>query len=132
MGYQRERMPNNTFQVQFKRLQQRRELLAIFIFLFVIVIFWIGVELFSSQHQTGVTSKEQAAAAPLSPTLNIAIIEKLEQKKLYGTEELGGFPIYTVADQASGSAVLTGAGAANSVNLPSDLEQALQSLEEGL
>lgn len=124
-------MANSSFQAQFKKLQQRRELLAILLFLFVIVVFWIGIELLSSQHQSGISKTEQAAAAPLSPVLNVSIIEKLEQKQMYTATDLSGFPIYTVVQQASGSATVVSSGA-SSVNLPSDLEQALQSLEQGL
>jgi hypothetical protein len=125
-------MPQANFQTQFQRLRQREELLAIMLFLFVIVVFWIIVSVFSSQQTTGVEAAQQKLAAPLSPSLDLSVIDTLEQKKIYSSPELSDFPVYTIASSSAEVSVSGEAPAAEEIVLPADLESTLQSLEEGL
>jgi len=87
---------NSLIQDQLKNLKKRKEVLIILIFLFVIVIFWIGLSLFSSQQKLGITPEQKALAQPLTPNVNTAVLEKLEAKKKYSDFELREFPIYAI------------------------------------
>lgn len=86
----------NLVQDQLKKLKQRKELLMIFMFLFVIVLFWIGLSIFSSQQKLGITAEQKKLALPLSPNIEISVVEKLEKKKWYEDWELQDFPVYAV------------------------------------
>jgi len=121
------------FPDQLRRLRQRRELLIISLFLFVIIIFWIAIGIFSSQQRSGISAEQRELAQPLSPSLDTSVIERLELKKIYPVEELQDFPIFVITDN-QGQAVLIDAretAGSESVVLPSDLELELQQLEEG-
>jgi hypothetical protein len=84
----------NQLQDQIKKLKQRKELLVILMFFFVIVIFWIGIGLFSSQQKLGITPEQKKLSSPLTPNIDVATLEKLEQKKKFTDYELLDFPIY--------------------------------------
>ena len=71
-------MKQTNLQDQLKKLRQKKELLIILLFLFVIVVFWIGLSIFSSQQTSGISPEQRELAAPLSPDLNVTVIEKLE------------------------------------------------------
>lgn len=114
-----------------KRLQQRKELLAILLFFFVIVIFWIGLSILASQQQSGITGEQRQAAQPLSPSLNTQVIEALENKRMYSASDLESFPI--MQTPAAGSVVTVEETVGlDRVVLPEDLEGQIQILEENL
>lgn len=117
-----------------KRLQQRKELLVILVFLFVIVIVWIALSLFSSQQKTGITAEQQKLAQPLTPVLDESVIEKLEAKKMYTSNDLADFPILTAPSAAQtvrGSATgVAATSAPTEVILPSAVEGQLKNLEQ--
>lgn len=96
---------------QLQNLRQRRELLIILLFLFVITIFWIGLGIFSSQQKSGISAEQLRLAQPLSPNLDVGVIEKLERKNIYTESELNDFPIFVVTDN-QGRAVLIDARSA--------------------
>jgi ABC-type Na+ efflux pump permease subunit len=125
-------MKEITLQSQFRKLQQRRELLVILLFLLVIVFFWITLSLFSSQFDSGITPEQQKLAVPLSPNLDLAVIEKLEQKHFFDSSELTTFPVYTVQPviAANVSTSTSGESTEQAVTLPQDLENTLQLIEE--
>jgi cytoskeletal protein RodZ len=124
-------MKTTNFQSQLGKLRQRKELLVILLFLFVIVIFWIMVGVFSSQQTAGITTEQKSLSTPLSPSLNISVIDKLEQKKSYSDDELADFPVYTIQSSIGGSEVTTGSTEqSQSVVLPEELESTLESIEE--
>lgn len=113
----------NLVQTQLKKLQQRKELLMIFMFLFVIVLFWIGLSIFSSQQKLGITAEQKKLALPLSPNIEVSVVEKLEQKKWYEDWELQSFPVY---------AVLQSIGVSDTVditNLPEPSPESTQSAQ---
>lgn len=114
-----------------KRLQQRRELLVILLFLFVIVVFWVGLSLLASQQQSGITASQQKAAQSLSPVLNMQVIEALENKRVYTASELRSFTIIQTPTTASTATVEETVGL-DRVVLPEDLEGQIQLLEENL
>lgn len=89
-------MVENSFQDQLKSLQKRKELLIILLFLFVIIIFWIGLSLFTSQQKLGITPEQKKLAQPLTPNISISVLEKVEQKRVFSEFELQDFPIYAL------------------------------------
>jgi len=124
---------------QFKKLQQRKDLLMIFILLFVIIIFWIMINVFSSQQKSGISGSQRQMAQSLSPNLDVSVIEELEGKIIYSEAELAEFPVFIVgADQSSVSTATEVSGTEETsgqdqqIILPSELQGALDELEEGL
>jgi hypothetical protein len=109
---------NGLLQDQLKGLKKRKEILVILIFLFVIVIFWIGLSLFSSQEKLGITPEQKKMAQPLTPNINVATLEKLEQKKKYTEFELKNFPVYSLFQNGGVLEVVD-----VSQGLPEDLEE---------
>lgn len=93
---------NTLLQDQLKKLRRRKEILIILLFLFVIVIFWIGLSLFSSQQKLGITPEQKKLSQPLTPNIDVATLEKIERKQKFSEYELQGFPIY-VNYQTGGS-----------------------------
>ena len=120
-----------TLPAPLQRSQQRKELLVIFLFLFVIAVFWISLGIFSSQKRTAISAQQRQLAQPLSPALDESVIVNLENKTVYSQSELADFPIFAVTD-SQGQPVLInvreGAGQDN-VLLPPGIEDELQDLE---
>lgn len=96
----------NSFQDQLKNLQKRKELLIILMFLFVIIIFWIGLSLFTSQQKLGITAEQKKLAQPLTPNINTSVIEKVEQKRVFSDFELEDFPIYAFYQEGGSNQVI--------------------------
>lgn len=126
---------------QLKKLQQRKELLIIFLMFFVIAIFWIVIDLLASQQQTGITSKQRQLAKQINPSLDSKVIEEIEQKTSYPANDLKKFPVFVVSanqpTQSGGTQQATGpVGETTSqdqqITLPTELQGALNQLEEGL
>lgn len=125
-------MKQITFQSQLSKLQQRKELLVILLFLFVIVIFWTILGLFSSQQTAGITTEQKELSTPLSPSLNVSVIEKLGQKKNYSDEELADFPVHVIQTNVKESTTTTtGISESQAVVLPNEVENTLESIEQG-
>lgn len=121
-------------QDQLEKLRHRRDLLTILLFLFVIIVFWIGIGIFSSQQKSGISAEQRKVSQPLNPSLDTSVIEKLELKEQYSLNDLRDFSIFVVTD-SQGQAVLvdTREGAGNvDVVLPPSLEGQLQELEQSV
>jgi hypothetical protein len=125
------------FQTQLKNLRLRKEVLVIMLFLLVIAVFWIGLSIFTSQRQTGISPEQQQLAQPLTPVLDTAVIDRLEQKRMYGPEELTDFPIFVVEapqDPSQFVAPLTSqeseAPAGSNVILPDTIEGDVEQAEQ--
>ncbi|OGJ37553.1 MAG: hypothetical protein A2383_00850 [Candidatus Pacebacteria bacterium RIFOXYB1_FULL_39_46] len=123
---------------QLKKLQQRKDLLIIFLLFFVISIFWIAIDVLSSQQKTGISAEQRQLAKPLSPSLDSQVIEDLEQKIIYSESELRNFPIYVINPNQAVTMTQTTESADETtsqdqqITLPMELEGALNQLEEGL
>lgn len=127
------------FQAQLKKLRYRKEVLVIMLFLLVIAVFWIALSIFTSQRQTGISSEQQQLAQSLTPVLDTAVIERLEQKRMYAPEELSDFPIFLVETSQNFAAGAGGSTpeptesnepAQTNVILPDELEGDLQQAEQ--
>lgn len=139
MGRGQRRNMATDFQTQLKKLRYRKEVLVIMLFLLVIAVFWIALSIFTSQRQTGISSEQQQLAQPLTPVLDTAIIERLEQKRVYESEELSDFPIFLVETSQNPAQVIGGSSAEptgsnepaqTNVILPDELEGDLQQAEQ--
>lgn len=93
-------------QLAFEQLQKRKEYLVALILLFVIVIVWIGVSVFSSQQQLGISPADKKLAQPIKPTLNVSVLDSIEQKRLYSGAELADFPVFAQAEDEQGQKFL--------------------------
>lgn len=124
------------FQTQLAKLRLRKEVLIIMVFVLVIAVLWIGLSVFSSQQQTGITPEQRQLAQPLTPVLDLAVIERLEQKRVYGSEELSNFPLFVVEAERNsnqfGNASSVPDPSGSSVVLPEDLEGDLEQAEQPL
>lgn len=81
---------------QFAQLKNQRSVLVGLLFLLVIVVFWIGIGLFSSQKKFAVPKAMRDLAKPLSPILDEPTLSKIEQKRSFTPEELQSFTIYKI------------------------------------
>ena len=79
---------------QFTILKHKRQLLTILTLLFICVIFWGIVSLFSSQQVTKVDAKLLKLSTPITPNLDLETLNTLEEKRSFTDEELTNFPIY--------------------------------------
>jgi hypothetical protein len=95
-------MKKNTFGQQLANLKQKKQLMVMLIFLFVVVITWTAIGLFTSQHKVAVSKDLRELSKPLTPTLNETTLLKLESKRLYTERELENFPIFKVVSTKDG------------------------------
>lgn len=81
---------------QFSQLKNQRSVLVGLLFLLVIVVFWIGIGLFSSQKKFAVPKAMRDLAKPLSPILDEEALVAIEKKRSFSEAELNEFAIYKV------------------------------------
>jgi len=81
---------------QFAQLRHQRSAVVVLLFLLVIVVFWIGIGLFSSQQKFAVPKAMRDLAKPLSPIVDESVFTTIERKRFYSPEELQNFTIYKV------------------------------------
>lgn len=68
-------------------------LLVILSLLFVCVLLWIVLSLFSSQQSSKVPDSATKLAEPLNPVLDTSKLNTIQSKRYYAPEELQSFPI---------------------------------------
>lgn len=85
-----------SFSKELTKLRTNQQILTILVLLFICMVFWIIVSLFSSQTSTKVTPEMTQKAEPLNPTLSTQVLDTLESKKVFTDEELSNFPIYVI------------------------------------
>lgn len=83
-------------------LRVKQQALYVMIFSFVTVVIWISASLFRSQRRTGISPDLLELAKPLSPTINVGIIDQIEQSKSYSDQELVQFQIYKLIKSKDG------------------------------
>lgn len=87
------------FQTQFKSLQDNQKLLGLLLFSLITVVIWISISLITSQKKTVISEESKALAKPLNPSINVEVLDLIDQKRLYTTMELESFPIYVLFDE---------------------------------
>jgi len=105
-------------------LKQKQGLLRILVFSLATIFIWIIYSLFHSQNTTEISPELLKLAEPLNPNINIDVLQRIEQKKVYSDTELSSFPINRVVLQSDGSEqIVRGFGTASlpivSVSTPS-------------
>jgi hypothetical protein len=83
-------------QQEFSMLKQRKQTLTIMILLFICMLAWGSVSLFSSQKETKVDTEVITLAKPLNPIIDVDTLAKLETKRSFTTDELAKFTIYRI------------------------------------
>lgn len=83
-------------QQEFSMLKQRKQTLTILILLFICMLAWGIVSIFSTKRETKIDPEMVTISKPLTPIIDIETLNKLEPKRSYTTEELANFTIYRV------------------------------------
>jgi hypothetical protein len=83
-------------------LRIKQQALYIMIFSFVTVVIWISGSLFKSQRKTGIAPDLLELAKPLSPTINVELINSIEQSANYSDQELFNFQVYKLIKSKDG------------------------------
>jgi hypothetical protein len=89
-------------QKKLSNLRVKQQALYIMIFSFVTVVIWITGSLFRSQKKTGISPDLLELAKPLSPTINVDVIDSIEDRKVYSDQELFEFQIYKIIKSRDG------------------------------
>ncbi len=87
---------------EISKLRRSQQVLTMLVLLFVAVIFWIIVSVFSSQRHSKISPEVQKMAQPLSPAIDDSVFDKLEEKRVFSEEELADFPIMIQVDMGKG------------------------------
>jgi len=87
---------------QMSALHRSQTFLRILIFTLVTAIIWVGLSLFRTQEETGISPKLLKLAEPLNPNINIDVLSRIEQKRGFTEQELSDFPIYSISTDKSG------------------------------
>ncbi|NCO12683.1 hypothetical protein GW926_04095 [Candidatus Pacearchaeota archaeon] len=87
---------------KISNLRVKQQALYIMIFSFVTVLIWIMASLFRSQKKTGIAPDLLELAKPLSPTINVDVIDSIEERKAYSDQELFDFQIYKIIKSKDG------------------------------
>ena len=91
-----------TIQTEIKKIKKSKQFLTILMLFFVVVMFWVGISLLSSQTAEKTSPELQKLAVPLTPVLDTEVFEKIAQKKQYSAEELSSFTIFKVLNSRDG------------------------------
>ncbi len=86
----------NIFKKTLEKIKHQQQLLAILVFTLVAAMIWIGASLFTSQQKTSISKDLLELAKPLTPSINQAVMQRLQQKKVFLDSQLQDFPIYII------------------------------------
>ncbi|PIR61563.1 MAG: hypothetical protein COY81_03335 [Candidatus Pacebacteria bacterium CG_4_10_14_0_8_um_filter_43_12] len=85
-----------TFSKEMNHLKANQQILTILVLLFISMIFWIIVSLFSSQTSSKISPDIKKLAKPLTPTLSVEALDTLESKQAISDQDLASFPIFVI------------------------------------
>lgn len=85
-----------SFSKEMNRLKTSQQILTILVLLFICMILWIIVSLFSSQNTTTISSELLQMAKPFNPTLSTEVIDEIETKRVFSDQELQDFTIFVI------------------------------------
>lgn len=63
---------------------------------FVLIIFWVGGSLLSSQNKSEISAELRKLALPLNPNIDVQVLSVIQNKRVYNDSSLSNFPIYMV------------------------------------
>lgn len=84
-------------------LKQKQGLLRILIFSLVTIMIWVGFSIFHSQNTTAISPDLLKLAEPLNPNINVDALQRIEQKRSFGPNDLANFPINRIVVQTDGT-----------------------------
>lgn len=85
---------DTNFRADLIQLRHNQHFLAISILLLASVLIWVGFEMFKSQKISKITPQQKKLAEPLSPVLDVSVVENLENKIYFSESDLNNFQIY--------------------------------------
>jgi len=97
-----------------KSLNNQQNFLRILIFSVVTIMIWIAFTIFRTQQTTQISPELQKMALPLTPTIDMDVISRIDQKKSYSDQELSSFPVYGLVIDKTGQQtiqIINGQGA---------------------
>lgn len=87
---------NSELEKQLNRLRHQKNLLWLGILLFVLVILWILLSIFTSSRTSTITPELKELAKPFVPRLESNIFADIQGQRTYTQGEIGFFPIYVI------------------------------------
>lgn len=107
---------NSELTKQLQRLRHQKNILWVGVLLFVLVVLWILVSIFTSSRTSSITAEQRELARPFIPRLESAVFDQILLRRPYDAGELGVFPIFiTGGDELSEIPVL--------IDITSELQQ---------
>jgi len=79
---------------ELSSLRHNRQFLIILLFSLVTIVVWVSISLITSQTKTSISPELQKLAIPLNPSINVQVLEQIEEKRAYDPSQLSSFPIY--------------------------------------
>lgn len=90
------------FRSQIRNAKRSRILLIAGILLLVTVLSWVFISVFAVKDSSEASDRARALVTPLSPTLDIELLNSLRSKRVFTPEELASFTIYRIIKDRSG------------------------------
>lgn len=84
------------FQGQIAVLKHKKFLFTFLIFLLIAAMIWVMVSLFTSQNKLKISTDLKVMSKPLTPNLDLAVFDQLQEKQFYSDDQLKEFPIYYI------------------------------------
>jgi hypothetical protein len=91
------------FREDLTQLRHNQLFLAIAILFLASVFIWVGLEMFGSQKSTRITPQQKKLAEPLSPVLDITVVDGLAARPYFSTADLNNFEIYKLVTLEDGN-----------------------------
>lgn len=79
---------------QLSQLKQKRYVVSVMTLLMIGAVVWVSTSLLGTYRRTKIPPETQAMAKPLTPSLDLTVLEDIEQRRTFTSEELATFPIY--------------------------------------
>ncbi len=114
---------NSELTKQLQRLRHQKNILWVGVLLFVLVVLWILISIFTSSRTSSITAEQRELARPFIPRLESAVFDQILLRRPYDAGELRVFPIFvTSGDGLSDNPVL--------IDITSELQQQVATEEE--
>jgi hypothetical protein len=91
---------NSEISKQLQRLRHQKNILWVGVLLFVLVVVWILMSIFTSSRTSSITPEQRELAKPFVPRLESAVFDQILTRRPYDVGELALFSVF-VADRES-------------------------------
>ena len=85
---------NNKIKDQLQQLKTQNTLVVILVLLFVSILIWTGVSIYSSTTTSQLPANIKKLTLPLNPSIDREILDSISQKVVLSGQQLESFPIY--------------------------------------